>query len=74
MAHQETKTTAPQKPDWELLPPEPLPRPTYWPAVLALGVVFFAWGFITSLIISGVGLILLATGLAGWIGEMRYDE
>lgn len=60
--------------DWLELPPEPLPRPTYWPAVLALGIALLGWGLVTSLIISGVGLLLFAAGLAGWIGEIRYEE
>lgn len=51
--------------------PEKIPSPTYWPIILALGLIFFFWGFVTSLIISGVGLITMGFSLAGWIGELN---
>ncbi|MFZ1757089.1 MAG: hypothetical protein WBO46_22235 [Caldilineaceae bacterium] len=59
---------------WTELPPEPLPAPAYWPALLALGTTFLALGLVTSLIISGVGLFLFAIALVGWIGAMRHDN
>ncbi len=55
-------------------PPEKPPEPTLWPAALALGVTLLAWGLITSLILVGVGLALLAISLAGWIGEIRHEH
>lgn len=61
-------------PDWERLPPAHLPQPTYWPVVLALGVVFLAWGIVTTVAISAIGLALLALGLGGWIGELRHGH
>jgi len=51
-----------------------LPRPTYWPAVMAFGILLLAWGLVTTLLISGVGLVLFALALAGWIGALRYDH
>ena len=62
---------SPDHPDWEPLPAAHLPRPTYWPVVLAAGVVFLAWGIVTTLAISIIGLALLALALGGWIGELR---
>lgn len=59
--------------DWKQPLPLKLPRPTYWPAVLALGVVFLFWGFVTTLLISGIGLVVVVTALAGWIRELRHD-
>lgn len=64
----------PAHPDWELLPAAHLPRPTYWPVVLALGIVFLAWGVVTAVAISAVGLALLTLGLGGWIGELRHGH
>ncbi|MCA1666540.1 MAG: hypothetical protein LC793_03900 [Thermomicrobia bacterium] len=61
-------------PDWERLPPAHLPRPTYWPVVLALGVMFLMWGIVTTLAISVIGLLLLTLALGGWIGELRHGE
>jgi hypothetical protein len=61
----------PDHPDWEPLPAAHLPRPTYWPVVLAAGVVFLAWGIVTTFAISIIGLALLGLALGGWIGELR---
>ena len=60
--------------DWIELPPEPMPNPTYWPMVLALGIMLLAWGLVTSIFISGVGILVFAIALTGWIGEIRHDE
>lgn len=59
--------------DWAPGEPEELPELTFWPIVLAVGVVFFFWGFITSFIIAGMGLAITATALFGWIEEFRDD-
>ena len=58
---------------YELTPakPEKLPHPTLWPIILAFGIVFFFWGFLTSLIISGVALVVTITGIIGWIEEFK---
>ena len=60
-------------PSWEQLPPAHLPQPTYWPVVLALGIVFLAWGVVTTVAISAIGLALLALALGGWIRELRHE-
>lgn len=58
---------------YELTPsrPEELPKPTLWPIVLAFGIIFFFWGFLTSFIISGVALVVVIFGLMGWIEEFK---
>lgn len=53
--------------------PEELPKPTYWPFFLALGVVLMFWGILTSWIITGIGFILFGVALTGWITEI-YKE
>ncbi|GGG49304.1 aa3-type cytochrome oxidase subunit IV [Bizionia arctica] len=53
--------------------PEELPKPTYWPFFLAFGVVLIFWGILTSWIITGIGFILFAVALTGWIIEI-YKE
>jgi hypothetical protein len=60
--------------DWEPLPDEPLPHPTYFPAGLAMGTAFLFWGLITSWVVLVVGLVLFAASLAGWITEIRYER
>ena len=42
---------------WQPLPHEHLPRPTYFPAGLAMGTTFLFWGLITSWVIFLVGLV-----------------
>ena len=59
---------------WTLLPPEPLPEPTVWPAALALGITFLVWGLVTSLIITAAGGLLFAVALAGWIRDIRHER
>jgi len=61
-------------PKWEPLPAEHLPRPTYFPAGLAMGIAFIFWGLITSLVVFVVGLALFIASLAGWISEIRYER
>jgi hypothetical protein len=58
---------------WTKVAREKMPKPTYWPAALALGGVLALWGFVTSLVVAGVGLFLLAVSIAGWLGEMRHE-
>ena len=60
------------RPGWNRPKPEHVPHPTYWPAVLALGITFLVWGLITTYLISAVGLVLFALALGGWIWEMRH--
>jgi hypothetical protein len=62
------------RPDWERLPPAHLPRPTYWPVVLAFAIVLLAWGVVTTLAITVIGLVIFALGLGGWIGELRHGH
>ncbi len=58
---------------WELPVPETLPRPTYWPIVMAVGITFVFMGIVTSLAVSGFGLATAAVALAGWIGDLRSE-
>ena len=64
--------TQPGSPQWEPLPHEHLPRPTYFPAGLAMGTTFIVWGLITSAVIFFVGVGLFIAALAGWITELRH--
>ncbi len=59
---------------WTALPPEHLPRPTFWPAGLALGITFVFWGLISSWVVGAVGWALAATSLAGWVRELRHER
>ncbi len=49
---------------------------------MALGIVFLLWGlalgfnevFSSSLVTSGIGLILFVIALVGWIGDLRDER
>jgi hypothetical protein len=58
---------------WNRPKPDHIPRPTAWPAGLALGVTFLLWGIVTSLVVVAIGLALFAVSLTGWIGEIRNE-
>ncbi|MCI0453615.1 MAG: hypothetical protein L0Y68_01315 [Candidatus Dadabacteria bacterium] len=68
-------------PGWHKPKPETLPKPGYWPAMMALGIVLLLWGFAlgfnevvsSSMVMSGIGLVVFIISLAGWIGDVR-DE
>src|SRR3981189_2603120 len=60
-------------PGWQVLPTEPLPRPTYFPAGLAMGATFIFWGLITTWVVWLVGVVLFIAALAGWITEIRHE-
>jgi len=61
-------------PDWNEPRPQKLPRPTYWPGVLAFGIVLIAWGPVTSIIIALIGIVVSLIAIAGWIGELRHES
>jgi hypothetical protein len=58
---------------WNVPKPDRIPRPTAWPPAMALGITCFAWGFVTSPVVLGIGLAVFALSLAGWIGEIRHE-
>jgi hypothetical protein len=51
-----------------------LPEPTAWPPVLALSITLMFWGLASSLIITGVGALVFAVALMGWIGDIRHEH
>ena len=59
---------------WTLPKPARLPRPTYWPVAMALGITFVFWGLVASPAISVIGLALTGVALAGWIGELLRER
>lgn len=59
---------------WHKPLPEKIPEPTYWPALLAFGVVLIFWGLVSTWLISLAGAIISGVSLAGWIGEMMHER
>jgi hypothetical protein len=54
--------------------PEMIPRPTYWPFIMAVSLLFIGWGLIETWIISVAGAIGFFIALAGWIKELLYER
>jgi hypothetical protein len=46
---------------------------TVWPFTVGAGVTLMAFGVVSNLLLSALGVVLLAYGLAGWIRELRHD-
>jgi hypothetical protein len=67
---------------WHKPLPERLPKPGYWPAIMAMGVTFMLWGMAvgfnevvsTIIILFFVGLSLFIVALIGWIGDLRDER
>lgn len=53
--------------------PEQLPKPTYWPFFMALGLMFMGWGLLTIWLISAAGLLVFIISLIGWINILRHE-
>lgn len=53
--------------------PERLPRPTYWPFFLALGLLFLFWGLLTTWVILAAAFLVITIALRGWINQLRHE-
>lgn len=53
--------------------PEHLPKPSYWPFFMALGLMFAGWGLLSTWLFSVIGLLVVAVSLFGWINNMRHE-
>jgi len=51
-----------------------LPAPSYWPLVVAFGLVIVGYGMIFSLVMAAVGGFILFVGVYGWALEPSDDE
>jgi hypothetical protein len=68
----ETPGEGATKADGNVPRPAAIPRPTYSPAAMAFGLTLLLWGLVTSSVVLGTGILVVAVSLAGWIGEMRH--
>ena len=60
--------------EWGTPKPDVIPRSTLAPAATAFGLTLFFWGFVTSPVVLGVGLIVVVASLIGWVAEMRHER
>jgi hypothetical protein len=59
---------------WNPALPPRVPRATFAPAFLALGITFLLFGIVSSYIFSAVGLILMVWSVSKWIAELIRGE
>ncbi len=69
----ETPNPAPDRVGWSKPLPEVIPPPTFCPVFFSAGIVFLAWGPLTSWVLSAVGFGLIILALRIWLGELRKD-
>jgi hypothetical protein len=60
--------------EWHDPLPRNIPRQTYTPAIYALGISLFFWGFLTSWILGVTGFGLIVIGVAGWARELVWQS
>jgi hypothetical protein len=70
----ETDTHAIEVPTDEALEHIHLPPPTIWPITTAFGVTLGFMGFLTSYVISYIGILIAAWGVISWIQELRHEH
>jgi hypothetical protein len=51
---------------------EHLPTPSVWPLTVGGGFALLAFGLLTCIALSILGLVLMVWGLYGWIQELRH--
>ncbi|HET7145299.1 MAG TPA: cytochrome c oxidase subunit 4 [Anaerolineales bacterium] len=51
-----------------------VPPPSFWPILLACGLVLIAIGVVSSFTVSLLGVIVLLIAVGGWAMENRAEE
>jgi hypothetical protein len=59
---------------WHKPKPEVLAPPTYWPIIFAVGITLLAWGAVTALPLSLLGLGICVVAVIKWIGDIRRGQ
>ncbi len=60
--------------EWVKPMPEETPEPTFWPISLAMSIIFILWGFISTWIISAVGIVLFSISVRGWVRDLLNEQ
>ena len=64
------KTEHIQSESSETARPSRMPKPTYFPFLMAFSVMFFLWGLISLWMMALTGLIGMGISLSGWISDL----
>jgi hypothetical protein len=51
-----------------------IPGPSFWPIILAGGLVLIAIGVVSSFTVSIIGILILLIAIGGWAIENRSEE
>jgi hypothetical protein len=60
-------------PGWSLPAPSSIPLPTFAPAIMAMGIVFVAMGFVSKWYVGAVGAVIFAVATWRWVEELQGD-
>ena len=60
--------------EWVKPLPEETPEPTFWPVSLAMSIIFILWGFISTWIITAVGIVLFSISVRGWVKDLLGEQ
>lgn len=60
-------------PGWNEPAPDRLPVPTFAPAVMAMGIVTFAMGIVTTWYVCVVGAMTFAVAAWRWVGQLQGE-
>ena len=52
---------------------QPIPVRSFWPILLAFAILLTAYGIVSTLVVSVLGLLLLLTAIIGWVWENRSE-
>lgn len=60
--------------EWHDPLPYNVPRQTYTPAILSLGLVLLLWGILAAWVLVAAGLLLVVVGVGGWTRELIWQS
>jgi hypothetical protein len=60
-------------PGWHRPTPERLPVPTFAPAIMAMGIVFFVMGIVTKWYVCVAAIIVFAVATWLWVAELQGE-
>ena len=54
--------------------PEKLPKETWSPLILSVGIAMIFWGIVSNYFISLTGITLFIYGLKAWINDLKTEN
>ena len=60
--------------EWHRPKPEHVPRPTYCPVMMAVGIILMVWAPLASWMLLAAGVCVFVLAATYWINELRHDR